>query len=443
MFLVEKVQKFIATNRLAEPESRILIGLSGGLDSVVLCHVMHSLNFVVVAAHVNFKLRGTESDVDAKEVSAWSHQMGWEFVFTEFETSEISLQRGTGIQETARQLRYDWFEEMRVQMKCAAIAVAHHTDDQAETILFHLFRGSGIKGLSGMQPKRGNIIRPLLQSRRADLEEYLKKHGLAFREDSSNKSEKYKRNLIRRSLIPKIEEINQNSVEHIVQTGFLSAQYLSIAEDFLAYWKSKNLVQKGSEIHIPVKSLSQITYAETILWMILEPLGFSTGSMPDILNLLEAQTGKQVAAEKFLIMRDREVLIIGPIKEMFSLSVQINQLPFESLELGILMEECDIPVDLKTLDPYTAILNLDELKFPLIIRTWREGDQIVPLGMKGRQKISDLLIQSKVPLHKKQDVCVLESNGDIAWVAGYKVSDLFRIKSDTPRAMCISMKPSR
>ena len=128
---------------------------------------------------------------------------------------------------------------------------------------------------------------------------------------------------------------------------------------------------------------------------------------------------------------------------MFSLSVQINQLPFESLELGILMEECDIPVDLKTLDPYTAILNLDELKFPLIIRTWREGDQIVPLGMKGRQKISDLLIQSKVPLHKKQDVCVLESNGDIAWVAGYKVSDLFRIKSDTPRAMCISMKPSR
>ncbi|TNF39368.1 MAG: tRNA lysidine(34) synthetase TilS [Cytophagales bacterium] len=401
-----------------------LLGFSGGVDSVCLAHLLWKSGVRFEIAHVNFHLRGAESEQDAEFAEKLSMEWGIPFHLHHGETHQIADQKGISIQMAAREIRYDFFEKIRAQNHLQGIFLAHHEDDQLETIFLNLLRGTGIEGLYGMAEKKGWLIRPLLSFSKEELISYAKSHQLAWREDSSNAKVDYKRNKLRLEALPALYEVADDARTNLL-TSFARLKDTGKAfSGLFESWKSANIQASEDGAFLPYSSIQHQAGAASLLHFWLRPFGFQPDQANQIYSsLLEPKPGTVFYSPSHLINLDRTGIYLAPRPVDFAgISLEKETAEFRLPEGAYRISQVspESPLDVS---PENAQLDADMLEFPLEIRNWQEGDRFMPLGMNSEKKISDFLIDSKVPLIKKQQVKVLVSGGKIAWVIGFRIAD--------------------
>ncbi|HEX6915341.1 MAG TPA: tRNA lysidine(34) synthetase TilS [Chitinophagaceae bacterium] len=419
---------------------RLLLAVSGGLDSVVLTDLVFNAGFTFGIAHCNFQLRDTESERDEGFVRALGERYGVEVIVKRFDTTRVAEENQTGIQETARHLRYNWFSELLAAEAGSntLLVTAHHADDNVETVLFNIFRGTGINGLHGIVPVKHRFIRPLLFARRQEIKNYAVEQQLQWVEDSSNESRKYTRNYIRLEILPLIEKIFpavtvniSNSIERWAEAGELCNQALKLHH-------KKLCVVHGTELHIPVLRLAQASPLKTITWSIIRDYGFSAAQLQDVLGLLDAASGKYVCSDTHRVLRNRNWLIISPLQNEAAENIIIQegekQLRFAGGKLNIE----NLSAVSVSKDERTATIDASQLRFPLLLRKWKQGDYFYPLGMTKKKKLSRFFIDRKLSIAEKEKIWVLESDRRIVWVLGQRIDHRFRITPSSSQVMKIS-----
>ncbi|NNC95254.1 MAG: tRNA lysidine(34) synthetase TilS [Chitinophagales bacterium] len=422
---------------LFHPNSITLIGVSGGLDSMVLCHLYFDAGLPFAIAHYNYKLRGEESEADAEFVKERARYYKVAFHLETANTEKYAKDHKVSIQEAARDLRYSFFEKLRIQHKYEWIAVAHHRDDNIETVFQNIIKGTGIDGLSGMQMKRDKIIRPMLEFSRVDLLGYVSRYNLQYRDDSSNKESKYERNYLRNEILPTIDNW-QPSFRNVMQRNIANWQEMAVIyKRQIKDLKKKYTEQRGIDLYIHTKRLLDDGYGKVLLFELTNEYGFNPTQVEDILD--KHESGKQILSENYRMIRDRNFLILT-LKDEIEDSIEYIFDKEESItHLGkkIRIKCLSQPF---TLDTSGNILQLDKskLEFPLMIRSWKQGDYFYPLGMtKGnsekrcKKKVSDYFIDKKVPLHEKEKTSIILSGGKICGIIGYQVDDRFKVQPST------------
>jgi tRNA(Ile)-lysidine synthase len=437
MGMLEKFRLFIQSNDLCQPTDRILLAVSGGIDSMVLLHLFAAAGYTPGVAHCNFHLRGAESDGDEQLVKSVAVNKEAAYYQQDFNTEQSAAESGISIQMAARNLRYQWFEEIRKNHGYDFIATAHNQDDVIETFFINLVRGTGIRGLTGIPLRSGKVIRPLLFASRESIVEYATDHDIRFREDSSNASDKYLRNRLRHQLIPMLEEENPSFRNALMDTMLKLSETEKLYLQELEKLKHRLLRTEGDITRIRIKDLSAYEARRSILFEILTEFNFSSQAMEDILHSLEGPSGKQFLSTTHRVVKDRDDLIITPLdkeedrkyyleREAGRISEPVN------LEWMVVdhTETFHIPNNRKI-----ACLDLLKLEFPLMLRHWRSGDYFQPLGMQGMKKISDYLIDTKVSLPDKERTWLLTSGSKIAWVIGKRIDDRFKVRPKTRQVL--------
>lgn len=434
-----RFKHYIEEHKLFDHNDRILLGVSGGIDSMVMIHLFDSCGFNYAVAHCNFGLRGRESDGDEQLVKDVVAKLGKQIYVNQFKTTEYAKINKKSIQVAARELRYQWFDEICKQHDFKALAIAHNSNDVAETMLINLTRGTGIKGLTGIKPKINRIIRPLLFASREEIEVYAAKNGIVYRTDSSNADVKYARNRIRKIVIPEFEKINPDIVSNLNT----SSQFMAQAWEMICEGHStlKNIIhtQVGNENKYSIQQL--VNHNHRLLFLAIEFMeyGFASEVIPEIEKSLFTQPGKVFHAPNFLLVRDRDYLILSPKINSQTGIVFVDE-KTESIHSPIGLSIEIIELSNKFLipkSPTIGALDYEKLTFPLTLRPWKWGDWFTPLGMKGKKKISDFLVDQKVPIHKKDSIYVLESNGSITWVIGFRIDDRFKVINTTKKVWMV------
>ena len=428
--------QYAACHGFLTPGSKILSAVSGGIDSMVMLHLLHSADINTVAAHCNFGLRGDESNLDEDFVKTETNKMGINCLMKQFDTSAYSVQNGLSIQMAARELRYRWFHELSMQENFDAIAIAHNRNDRIETLFTNLARGTGIHGLTSIRPENGKIIRPLLFASRSEIEAYAKMHGIAFREDSSNATDKYARNYIRHHVIPGLEQFFPGTQQAIER----SMEHFSAIELFyneaIERYKNQVVTVKDDLIYIDLQGLAKSPSSSTLLYEILKPYGFPNSIAAEILSGNTkscASTGRQFFSDTHRLVYDRQSLIIQKTENEASHEYLIDEhtsiinIPFH-LKIEKFDKYSGFTPDTS---PNIACLDGDKLQFPLLLRKWQHGDTFRPLGMKNLKKLSDFFIDAKLSLIEKERRWVLVSGGQIAWIVGMRIDDRFKITKQT------------
>lgn len=418
-----KITEYINHLRLFSVEDKVLVALSGGADSVALLRLLLSAGYSCEAAHCNFRLRGKESDRDEEFVRRLCREQQVELHVTHFDTEKIAEERHISIEMAARELRYDWFEELRKERRTAVTAVAHHRDDSVETILLNLIRGTGINGLLGIRPKNGFIVRPLLCMDRAEVVDYLKSIGQEYVTDSTNLQDDYTRNKIRLNLLPAMQEINPSVKESILATAEHLTDAAAIYKKGIEEGKLRVSVPQG----IRIEALKREPAPETLLFEILHPLGFNAARVKDIYRAIDGQPGKVFTANGYRVLKDRDLLWMEESKELTPPRLQMEELPYT-------------PDFIIPRDKDTACLDADKLRAPLTLRLWRQGDSFVPFGMKGTKKVSDYLTDRKFSRLRKERQWVLCCGEDIAWLVGERTDNRFRVEEETKRVVVIRVR---
>jgi tRNA(Ile)-lysidine synthase len=414
------------------PTTKLLLAVSGGLDSMVMLHLFHILNFEIAVAHVNFGLRGTESDADQQFVRDWCAQHQISFFTTRFKTNNYATEHGLSIQMAARDLRYKWFNELAAQHKFQFIATAHHLNDSLETALLNLARGAGLEGLTGIAPLSGNRFRPLLFASRAEIEMYAAENDIAWREDSSNQTDAYQRNLIRHRVIPELKKINP-----ALEAGFASMVVkinhdLEILNAESRQWNATYTELSGAEVKIRKEGLQPANLPH--LWRMLRNYGFGWEQTERIQQAVDGQPGKIFYSTAHSLTVDRGFLLITKLIA----PIETVSIPVANGKYQLGQQELEIQADQPPFflpDKNVAVLDQVALSRDLVWRSWQPGDSFMPLGMNQRKKISDFLVDEKVPLGLKNKITVLESDGEIAWVVGLRIDNRFKITTDTSKAV--------
>lgn len=435
MNLQERFINHIRNKNLFQQSDKILLALSGGMDSVALFHLLVQSGFEFSAAHVNYGLRGEESNMDETFVRDLTSR----YSIPLFLYSPPAPAKA-GLQENARNLRYEWFNELSGENfgGQAKILTAHHADDNIETLLHHFFRGTGIHGLTGMPEINGNIRRPLLSFTREELKEYANANQLTWREDSSNITEKYTRNYFRNNFLPGIRkifpEVEKNLLHNIIRFREASELY----RQAVSLHRKKLLEQRGSEYFIPVRKLLKSVPLHTILFEILKEYGFNPAQVNEVLKLTQSESGKYILSDSHRILKNREWLIISPLAgEQLPTQILIEEpgsttiIPGGSIKAAIQASE-KIKIDSSS---NVASLDADLVQFPLIIRPWKAGDYFYPLGMRKKKKVSRFLIDNKVPATEKEKILVVEMNKKIVWIVGKRIDDRFKVTDKTKRIL--------
>lgn len=418
----QRIALYIDRNKLFSPKDKILVALSGGADSVALLRLLLALGYACEAAHCNFHLRGAESDRDETFVRRLCKELQIPLHVIHFETEREAEERHISIEMAARELRYAWFEKTRREYGITVVAVAHHQDDSVETLLLNLIRGTGINGLRGIQPKNGNIVRPLLCLNREEIIGYLQDIRQDYVTDSTNLQDEYTRNKIRLNLLPMMQEINPSVKESILKT----AQHLNdaavIYNKGIEEAKQRTLTEKG----INIEALQKEPTPETILFEILHPLGFNASQVKDIYRALEGQAGKVFSSTGWQVVKDRELLLISPIQKATK--------PVLEMKEHVYTKDFIIPRDKNA-----ACFDADKLLHPLSLRLWQHGDTFVPFGMKGKKKVSDYLTDRKFSLPRKEQQWVLCCGDDIIWLIGERTDNRFKVDEKTKKALVIEI----
>lgn len=421
--------------------SRVLLAVSGGVDSMVMAELFMRAGIGIGVAHCNFGLRGAESDGDEQLVLDWCKANRVQCHVTKFPTRERAEEWKKGTQETARILRYEWFNELAKEFGYARIATAHHANDNVETVLMNMFRGTGLKGMHGIQRERDNIIRPLLFATRDEIAEYCRQEGIAYREDSSNESDDYLRNSVRHNLIPIAEKLFRGGLQRVNDTIRRLGEAEVLYEKAVEQERKALTERRGNDIYIPVRKLMKRRPLETICYELVRPYGFASTQMPDVMSLLEAASGKYVMSATHKIIRNREFLIITSRTSEEADIIQIENVPTEvTTNAGkYCFAIVPVPDDMK-MPANKVLLDMGEVKFPLVLRKWKTGDYLYPLGMgMKKKKVSRLLIDIKMPIHQKDSVWVLESGKRIVWVCGIRPDERFKVKAGTKEVLAVTL----
>lgn len=414
-----------------------MVGLSGGADSVSLLSVLYELGYSCVAAHCNFHLRGDESDRDERFARGIAGKFGVPFHKIDFDTARYAEEKQVSIEMAARELRYGWFETLREEAGAQAIAVAHHRDDNVETLLLNLIRGTGIRGLRGMLPRNGNIVRPLLCVSREEILAWLQGKRLEYVTDSTNLSDEYTRNFIRLRVVPMLETLNPSIKEAISRT----AEHASAAEEIYrsVIQDAKHKVPAGSgTLRIP--ELLKYPAPATVLYELLSPYGFTRQVAGEIFASLGGGPGKKFYSPTHCLVKDREELLITSAKKEAAGVYRLekdNGIIHEPVELSWRKIVINIEFALKK-ERSVAYFDYDLLTLPLTLRKWNAGDWFIPFGMKGRKKLSDYFTDNKLSLIDKDDVWLLCSGDDIIWVVGMRTDDRYKITKSTKNALVMN-----
>jgi len=439
--MLDTIRRFIQDHDLFSLETdTILVAVSGGLDSVVLLHVLHRLGVQLAVAHCHFGLRGDDADADEQFVRKLAKQYDVPYFAEFFQAKEFAEQEGISTQMAARLLRYRWFEQVRQREGLSYVATAHHQRDAAETMLLNLTHGTGLAGLHGIRAKNGHVVRPLLGVGRDDLHDYLVENRLLWREDDSNDSPVYQRNLLRHEVLPVLREINPG-LDH---TMALTAERVGGAEEIVRQYVADTTAQARRDeaeiTYLDTRVLQRTAATALVLHELLRPFGFSYPVAKDIVAAFGAEPGRRFDSPTHRLVKDREQLVITPrsLQKFGTVQLSAGQevLKIDGLHLRLNLQEAaglEIPRG-----KAVAALDADKLKFPLTVRPWQEGDWFMPIGLKGKKKLSDFLIDQKVPLNLKSQVQVLVSgDGKIAWVIGFRPDERFRVADDTARVLVV------
>ncbi|MFH6770114.1 tRNA lysidine(34) synthetase TilS [Gaetbulibacter aquiaggeris] len=419
--------------------SRVLVAISGGMDSVVLANLCHQLNLNFALAHCNFNLRGSESDADEEFVLQLAETLDLEVFVESFDTTVYAYEHKQSIQMAARELRYNWFQELSEQLHFEYIVTAHHADDNLETFLINLTRGTGLDGLTGIPEINDNIVRPLLTFSRQTMEAYAIANELKWRDDSSNASTKYLRNKLRHDVIPVLKDINKNLLQNFQTTLDNLNDTADIVEESLnAVLKRAIISIDNSEIRFKIAEFKKLNNPRAYLHEFLKDYGFS--EWHDVLNLLDAQSGKQVFSSSYRLVKDRDIIILSElISEDDNLFFLISKKDAKmSLPIGALCFEEVSKIE----NTHSNIIYVDEsqIKFPLSVRKWQEGDYFFPLGMKGKKKLSKYFKDEKLSLIDKENTWLLCSEDSIIWVIGKRADDRFKVTENTKQILKFEIK---
>ena len=435
MLPVKNFVDFIEQNNLFNQGSKILAAVSGGMDSVVMVHLLKAAGFNFGIAHCNFQLRDDESTGDEQFCRQLAQQLDVPFHTTRFDTLKHVADNKVSTQMAARTLRYQWFEQVRQQAGYSVIALAHHQNDAIETILLNLTRGTGIAGLHGILPKNGLLVRPMLFLTRDEIRHLIKELQIAYREDSSNTSVKYARNKLRLEVIPKLKELNPD-LERTFEGNLNHFRELELLlEQRVAELKDKLFIPHGNEIHILLKELKELHPQHLLLFNLLQEYGINETLINDVISALDKHPGRVFETGEFRLILDREKLIVTKKRIDDQQEVQINlndhTVNYGSYKLQILHD--DSPLIVKN-NPMAVSVDADLLIYPLTLRRWKTGDYFFPLGMKGRKKVSDFFIDQKIPLHQKDEIpLVINGNGGIIWIGGYRSDDRYKVTDNTKK----------
>jgi tRNA(Ile)-lysidine synthase len=439
----EKLEAFVSENNLFCKNDRILIALSGGVDSVVLAHLMLKANYDIALAHCNFHLREEESNRDEAFVRSWAEKNGVRLFVKEFDTFSYMKENKLSLEMAARDLRYQWFDSLLKEYGFSYLATAHHLDDSIETFFINLLRGTGIAGLHGIQAKNDKIIRPLLFATREEILSYAKKNSISFVEDSTNSETKFTRNKIRHNLFPVLRELNPNfefalkkDIEHLRDTEFVFRREIEKVK--------QEIIEKEKDVFkIKIERLQELTPLNIYLYEILSEYGFNETHINDILLCLSENSGKQFFSKTHRLLKDRQYIFIDKIKDESKNDFFLINQEQGSLIYPLRMQ-MEVMRDLKFVNisksKNIAMLDFDLLKFPLVLRKWRQGDCFVPFGMKKEKKLSDYFTANKYSLIDKENQWILCSEEKIIWIVGERIDDRFRISNTTKNILKIEVE---
>ena len=440
MTMLEQFQAYINRYHLIGEGDKLVLALSGGIDSMVLADLLLKAKVEFVAAHCNFHLRGEESDGDEKFVCDYAEKLGIKCFVKRFETEKYAAESGISIEMAARDLRYAWFEKLRRQLGYDKIAVAHHADDQAETFFINLLRGAGLRGLKGMQPQNGVVIRPLLWASREQIRQYANENQITWREDHTNAESVYLRNKIRNQLLPVFDELHPEArqglykaLEHLASENELYRELLKV--------KLVQVVDDKDGCQAVDKQYFVNNFQLLFEW--LRQFGFNTEQCHFIQEAMKSGIGNHYDSMTHRLVIGRDDLQLSEIKENSNEAIQIEigeeEIPSPvHLQFSKLEKTADFVLDKSS---EIAQLDCDKIRFPLTLRHWQHGDRFHPLGMKGSKLLSDFFVDQKFTEWQKQNVWLLVSaDGDILWVVGQRIDDRYKVIAETKSVFRCEMK---
>jgi len=437
---------FIEKEKLFEKKDKILLAVSGGVDSIVMCDLFHKNGFSFGIVHCNFNLRGKESDEDKNFVSELAEKYRVPFWWKSFDTMPYSKKNKISIQMAARDLRYEWMKKIAKDKAYDYLATAHHLDDSIETFFINLLRGTGIAGLHGVPVKQGIVVRPLLLATKKMIRDYAETEKLNWREDSSNLTDKYLRNNIRYHLIPALKKLNTGFEKTIVKELSYFKDAAEILRKFIEEKKREIVVHEGKKILLNIKKLKDSEHAATILHELLRAYDFTPETTELIAQRMYTTAGKKFFSPTYRLIKDRDFLILTPKhskEEEQKLAIKKNQTDFKSADLHLKIKVIvGNLAQVKNKASVVAHLDHNLVSFPLKIRKWKQGDSFYPLGMTGKKKLSDFLIDNKISLSDKEQIYVLESAGDIVWVLNHRIDNRYKVTEATKRILQISILPT-
>ncbi len=491
MSLLSRFLAFISKENLFSPKDKLLLAVSGGVDSVILCELCHQAGFDFIIAHCNFQLRGAESDRDEAFVRELGRQYKKEVVVRTFDTETYALKIRVSIQVAARELRYEWFfglignRQSAIDNKQKAIGkkksgvdnsefvasnnnlkeivhsqsntsnapfatpdyilTAHHLDDNIETLLMNFFKGTGIAGMRGMLPKQGKLVRPLLFAKKEELVAFAKENKLNWVEDSSNDLDTYSRNYFRHQLIPLVQKIYPAAMDNLANNLHRFNEIELLYQQSIHVHKNKLLEQRGNEVYIPVLKLKKTVPMETVVFEIIRNFGFSPIRVHEVIHLLDSESGKYIASPTYRIIKNRNWLVIAPLQTAESTHILIESWDDCPFAEGMLQFRKSKISQAKISDEASlGMLDADLVQFPLLLRKWKQGDYFYPLGMKKKKKLSRFFTDQKLSKTEKEKAWVLEMDKKIIWVVGYRIDDRYKVShKTTTNVLSIQLLSSR
>lgn len=441
--MLEKVREYIQKENLILHNTKVIVGLSGGMDSMVLLDILTLLGYSCLAAHCNFHLRGEESNRDEIFVKKWCKSIDIPFTSINFDTNQYASDLKISIEMAARELRYNWFETLRRHYQANCIAVAHHKDDSVETVLLNLIRGTGIKGLTGISPKNGYVVRPLLCISRSEIEKYILERDIPYVTDSTNSEDLYLRNSIRLNVIPLLETLNPSVKDTIYRTS----KNVTEAEKVYSESIQKTIKKVFNNNKIDINELRQTASPRSVLFEILTPYNFTPSTIEDISESIDSISGKiffsdsnsNFEKKKYRLIKDRNSFLLDVVNdiynenEMYLIEEGTSEINFP---VSIKIREISSPTDI-IYNSHFLYIDADKIKYPLVLRKWRSGDWFIPFGMKGKKKLSDYFTDRKFSLKDKENVWLLTYENDIVWIVGERNDNRFKITENTKKIIFI------
>ena len=441
--MITRIQTYIQQHNLANVGTPILVACSGGVDSMVLVDVLLKLNYKIAIAHCNFQLRGKESDEDEQFIQQFASQNNIPFHVIKFDTKTHKQNNDLSTQMAARTLRYEWFEKIRKENGYHCIATAHHLDDQLETILLNITKGTGIKGLTGMSAKNGFIVRPFLEIAKQEILDYATENKIAFREDSSNASDDYQRNLIRHQIVPQLQKINPSLHNSIIDFIDRMNDYEMLSNEQIEVAKKKCYSEKNNIVEIKLGFIKTHKAGQTVLFHLLKDFGFNSNNVNQIYQsyIQTKESGKQFFSETHRFVIDRKSLFIVPKNIERENYLTFDKIPNQIIFNNYKIQCSLVPIHEATIKPSNryAYFDADKIEFPLMIRYYKEGDYFYPFGMSkqrtpgkaGKKKLSKYFKDEKFSLLDKENTSVLFSGEKLIWLVGCRIDDRFKVTEKT------------